>query len=65
MKRRGFIINSTLAAGGLTFYKPVVLNANDLSEVSETDDYKPSLENSVADDHPYHSTQLSASLLAF
>jgi len=53
MKRRGFLINSTLAAGGLTLHKSSILNVNDLPEAFKIGDYKPSLENSSADDLSY------------
>jgi hypothetical protein len=53
MKRRDFLINSTLTAGGLTLHKSSILYANDLPEASKIADYKPSLENSSADDLSY------------
>jgi hypothetical protein len=53
MKRRGFLINSTLAAGGLTLHKSSILNVNDLPESFEIEDSKPSQENSSADDLSY------------
>jgi len=53
MKRRDFLINSTLAAGGLTLHKSSILKSNDLLEASELVDFKPSLENSGADDLSY------------
>ena len=46
MKRRDFLINSTLAAGGLTLHKSSVLNVNDLPEASKIADFKSSPENS-------------------
>ncbi len=45
MKRRDFLINSTLAAGGLALNKSSVLNVNDLPEASKIAYFKPSPEN--------------------
>ena len=53
MKRRDFLINSTLAAGGLTLHKSSVLNVNDLKETFKIADFKPALENSSAEDVSY------------
>ena len=49
MKRRDFLINSTLAAGGLTLNKSSVLNVNDLPETSKISDFKPSPVNAIED----------------
>jgi hypothetical protein len=53
MKRRDFLINSTLAAGGLTFGKSSILNENDTTEAFRIADSKPSLENSSTNDLSY------------
>ena len=53
MKRRDFLINSTLAAGGLTIYKSSVLNANDQPETSDLTDSKPFLKISGEEDLSY------------
>lgn len=49
MKRRDFLINSTLAAGGLTLHKSSVLNGNDRPEAFKITDFKTTLENSSED----------------
>jgi hypothetical protein len=53
MKRKDFLNNSTLAAGGLTLIKSSVLNVNDWPEASIITDLKPSPENSGSDDPSY------------
>jgi len=53
MRRRDFLINSTLATGGLALPSYSILKANDLSEASEIDDFKPTLEVPSADDLSY------------
>lgn len=45
MKRRNFLINSSLAAGGLTLHRSSILNVNN---------YMPSMENSTSDDLSYN-----------
>jgi len=51
MKRRDFLINSTLAAGGLAINRSSVLN--DLPEASKIADFKTAPENSGAEDLSY------------
>lgn len=53
MKRRDFLISSTLAAGGLTLNKSSILKANVLPEAYENTEFKPSMENPEADDLSY------------
>jgi hypothetical protein len=53
MKRRDFLINSTLVAGGLTLNKSSILKANDLPEAYKNTEFKPSPKNPEAGDLSY------------
>ncbi|NND06163.1 MAG: hypothetical protein HKN87_07275 [Saprospiraceae bacterium] len=53
MKRKGFLINSTLAAGGLTLPKFLSFKATDLPEVFNVGDGKTSREHASAYDLPH------------
>ncbi|MCB0664226.1 MAG: hypothetical protein KDC80_00315 [Saprospiraceae bacterium] len=53
MKRKSFLVNSALTAGGLAFYRSLNIDVNDVLRASNKIDNKTSRKNSSASDQAY------------
>ena len=58
MKRRDFLINSTLAAGGLTLHGSSLLNSNESKDADNKPEYKSTQVNLGTDDHKYRCSSM-------